>query len=202
MKQLAGLKAYLDTHYHRFVFEAAEASGRPWTLHLHGLRGVEAKVDNLSRFEVALTEADGTVTQVPKHEVKFLYPAERSERVAPLLKVDEKVRRQGLEPILTPSLRHHIKNKSLFPLMMEKTVVFVTTLEGDVLRGLVDGFTRYEIRIKLKGGVSVNVLRHAVFDCRDKQGRSYLKALQEQARDWQKSALFVPVPEAVPIPET
>lgn len=200
MRHLAGLREYLEAHYQDSVFAAAHASGAPWTLHLHGSRVVTCAVRDVSRYEIALVDA-GAAEQISKHAVQFLYPADRAAAVAPLLKVDAKVRQRRLEPILTVNQRHHVKNKSLFPLMMEKTVVFFTTLGGDVLRGLVDGFTRYEITVKLKGGVAVTLLRHAVFDCRDKHGRSHLKAFQQKARDWQRCSLWLPVDPAGASPE-
>ena len=118
-----------------------------------------------------------------------MYPAEFRGQVEKLLKTDKKVAECGLLPIANPGERHHIKNKTLFPLMKENVVVFVTLLEGEVVRGLIGGFSRYEIIVKLKGGIPVTVLRHAVHYIRDKQGRCYLKSVQQQAKDWLKSNL-------------
>ncbi|MBW2103558.1 MAG: hypothetical protein JRH05_13000, partial [Deltaproteobacteria bacterium] len=95
-----------------------------------------------------------------------------------------------LEPILSPKLRNHIKNKSLYPLMMEREVVFFTLLEGEIIRGVISGFTRYEIQVHMKGGVPVTLLRHAVLDLRNKKGRCFLKSFQEDRRDWEKSTLW------------
>jgi hypothetical protein len=64
-------------------------------------------------------------------------------------------------------------------------------LEGDIIRGLVDAFTRYDITVHLKGGIPVSLLRHRVYDLRDKKGRCYLKTFQETHRDWKKSGLYV-----------
>ena len=55
-------------------------------------------------------------------------------------------------------------------------VIFLTTLEGDVIRGIVGGFNQYEFKINMKGGVPAVVLRHAVYDLNDKEKKvSYLK---------------------------
>jgi hypothetical protein len=44
----------------------------------------------------------------------------------------------------------------------------------------VTGFSTYEIRLSMKGQVPVVLLRHALFDVRDKRGMSYLKKTPEK----------------------
>ena len=75
--------------------------------------------------------------------------------------------------------------------MKENEVVFFTLLEGDLLRGVIAGFSRYEITINLKGGVPLTILRHSIYDLRNKKGRCFLKSFQEEHRDWEKSKLYV-----------
>ena len=94
--------------------------------------------------------------------------------------------------LLYPAARHHVKNKSLFVLMQDREVVFFTLLEGEVIRGVISAFSRYDITVNLKGGLPVVLLRHSIYDLRDKQGRYYLKSFQDIHRDWQKSEYFVP----------
>jgi len=66
--------------------------------------------------------------------------------------------------------------------MQNRTVLLFTTLEGAVLRGLVGGIHRYELTLFLKGGVPVTLLRHAIFDVRDKKGVSWLKEAVRRRR--------------------
>jgi len=61
----------------------------------------------------------------PRLMSSYLYPADQSDSVRPFLKTDKKVRDLGLEPIISPRMRHHIKNKSLFPLIKERRVIFL-----------------------------------------------------------------------------
>ena len=96
-----------------------------------------------------------------------------------------------LEPIFSPKHRNFIKNKTLFPLMKEKRVLFFTLIEGEMIRGVVTDFSRYDITVSLKGSVPVTVLRHAVYDLRDKKTRCFLKSFQEEHRDWEKSGLYI-----------
>ena len=100
-----------------------------------------------------------------------------------------------MEAILAPGKRYHVKNKTLFPLMKEKKVVFMTLLEGEIVRGIIAGFSRYEITVNLKGGIPVTVLRHSIYDLRDKKGRCFLKSFQDKHKDWEKSGLWTEQPK-------
>jgi len=191
-----GLQEYLEENYHTSIFDRALESKELWEFHLHNHRIVKSKVLENLRYDLRLGTGDIQDERLPKTDVKLIYPAERSESVRPLLKTDRKVRDLELEPIIPPRMRHHIKNKSLFPLIKERRVVLFTLMEGEIVKGLVTGFTRYEITVDLKGGIPVFILRHGVYDLRDKKGRCFLKSFQETHRDWEKSDLFVsPVSE-------
>ena len=192
MGHLAGLKGYLDAMYERSVFDQALASHTPWTLHLHGQRMVQASIVANHTYDLTVAMADTGQEELPKIQVKCLYPVELAAAVRPLIKVDKNVVGRGLAPIPEPGKWYFVKNKTLFPLMKDKQVVFFTLLEGEVIRGIVADFSRYDITVNLKGGTPVTILRHSVYDARDKTGRCLLKAFQNEHRDWQKSPLFVP----------
>ena len=77
-------------------------------------------------------------------------------------------------------------------------MVFFTLLEGEILRGLITAFSRYDINLNLKGGLPLVILRHSVHELRNKKGRSFLKRFQAQSKDWQKSDLFGTPEEELP----
>jgi len=191
---LSGLQEYLDDNYSNSIFDQAFESKEPYEFHLYGHRIVKATLIENLKYDLNIGPVEITplvATHLPKTDVKLVYPAALSDTVRPLLKADPKVRDLGLEPIIPARKRHHIKNKSLYPLMKERQVAFFTLMEGEVVKGLITGFTRYEITVSLKGGTPVAILRHAVYDLRDKKGRCFLKSFQETHRDWEKSDLFV-----------
>lgn len=192
MGHLAGFKDYLDAGYERSVFDQACASHMPWTLHLHGQRIVPASIVENRRYELTVAIANARPEELPKIQVKFLYPVELLAALRTLIKVDKKVAGLGLAPVPEPGKRYFVKNKTLFPLMKDKQVVFFTLLEGEVIRGIIADFSRYDITVHLKGGTPVVILRHSIYDARDKTGRCLLKAFQDEHKDWQKSPLFVP----------
>ena len=190
MGELLGLKDYLAQNYDRSVFDEALESGQAYMLHMHGQKNIQVIVSENLVYDIK-ADIEGKEDIIQKIDIKFLYPARLKESVMPLLKEDKKVKDLGLEPIPRPNKRFFVKNKSLFPLMKEKEVVFFTLLEGEIIRGIITGFTRYDITVNLKGGKPVTILRHSVYDLRNKKGRCFLKHFQEQHRDWEKSPLSV-----------
>lgn len=192
MKHLAGLRDYLNAGYEQSVFERALAAQDLWACHLHTHRVARLRVTANLTHDLQVDVGGEVPEDLPKLHVKLLYPAAQGDAVAPLIKTDARVRDQGLKPILSPAARHHVKNKSLFVLMQDREVVFFTLLEGEVVRGVISDFSRYDLTVNLKGGLPVVLLRHSIYDLRDKQGRCYLKSFQDTHRDWQKSEYFVP----------
>jgi len=188
---LIGLSEYLNAHYHESVFDQAGRDERRWQIHAHPQRIFQARFLETSTYDVAVESGQAEKEILPKIQIKFLYPFEISESVRPLLKQDGKVEALHLGPHFSPRYRHHVKNKTLFPVMEERTVLFFTLLGGEIVKGIIAAFNRYEITVHVKGALPVTILRHSVYDIRDKKGRCYLKNSQEKCEDWKKSALYV-----------
>lgn len=191
MGHLEGLYEYLERNYEISVFNTAMSSGKPWDMHLHGHRTIRAVVLENRKWDVTIDVAGQQKEDLQKIQVKFLYPSELSEAVKPLVKMDKQVQALGLDPIFSPHKRYFVKNKTLFPLMKDKEVLLFILLEGEVLRGIVADFSRYDVTVNLKGGVPVTILRHSIYDLRNKRGRCFLKSFQDEHRDWEKSSLYV-----------
>lgn len=191
MGYLSGLEEYLKKNYYNSVFDTALHSGEPWRYHLHGNRTLTAHLTENSTYDVKLKAEENNEETLPKTAIKLLYLASLKASVRQLLKTAKKVRKLGLEPIIAEAERNHIKNKTLFPLMEEKQVLFFTLLEGEVIRGVIKDFSRYDITIGLKGGIPATIMRHAIHDLRDKKGNCYLKSIQEKRKGWKNSPLYV-----------
>jgi len=191
MGYLVGLKEYLGQFYNESIFEQIVDSEELWEFHLHGLRIIRGRALEDLTYDLKV-ETEAQQEQVlSKVEIKLLYPAHLDRSVRPLIKTDRGVQKLDISPTLSPRNRYFVKNKSLFPLMQDKDVVFFTLLEGEIIRGIISDFTRYEITVSLKGGNLVTILRHSIYDLRNKKGRCFLKSFQEEHRDWEKSHLFV-----------
>ena len=190
MAELKGLRDYLDASYDVSVFDTITSSPENWSFHLHGHQVITGKLLENQQYDIRIG-CDEKEVCVQKIEIKLAYPHPMAERILPLIKKkDKKVTKKQLAPIVEVKNRHFIKNKTLYPLMMEKEVVYFTLLEGEIIRGIITGFSRFDITMGLKGGVPLTFFRHSIFDARNKKGRCFLKSTQQISRDWKKSALF------------
>ncbi len=195
MGYLNGLRDYLNTYYELSIFHRALDSRAIWILHLHNHQVIEASILENLTYDIRCEVVNEGERTIPKVEVKCLYPSDSSDTITPMIKTDQKVADLALEPLFSPHNRFYIKNKSLFSLMKEKEVVFFTLLEGERIKGLISDFSRYDMTVNLKGGVPVTIMRHSVYDLRNKKGRCFLKSKQEVLRDWEKSPLYVCSPQ-------
>jgi sRNA-binding regulator protein Hfq len=191
MGHLLGLQEYLDEKYSISIFDHTMASGKPWEFHLHGRRTITATVLENRKWDMTVDVAGQRKEELQKVQVKYLCLSDLNETIKPLIRIDKKVEALGLEPILAPRKRYFVKNKSLFPLMKEKEVMFFTLLEGEIIRGIIADFSRYDITVRLKGSKPVTILRHAIYGVTNKEGRSFLRSFQEEHRDWKKSPIYV-----------
>ena len=83
-------------------------------------RVTDAQVNQLVRsenlqYDLKLDSAEPGPEELPKLDVKCLYPAALSETIRTLIETDKKVRALELQPMRAPSQRYIIKNKTLFP---------------------------------------------------------------------------------------
>lgn len=177
MNDSTGLNEYLKDNYEKSVFDAALNDSSPWVYHLHGREIVQARLVRNDTYDIVLSIDSQPAREIGKTSIKLLYPVVYAQAAGKLLKMDPKVQARRIEPIISPKLRHHIKNKTLFPVIQQRTVLFFTLLEGEIIRGLVLAFSCYDLTIGLKGGIPIVVLRHSVLDVRDKNGRCYLKPI-------------------------
>ena len=189
MTQLQGFSEYKKEHYESSCFTTLEKSGEKTLFLLHGRTSLTGTLVRQTIYDLHVASDDGEVV-IPKVEVKCHAPASSADVVGKLIKTDKTVSALELGPIHAPAHRYFIKNKTLYPLIKERQVMLITLLEGEVVKGLVENFSRYDIEMRIKGGVGLTVLRHAVYDIKDKKGRCYLKSFQKQARDWKRSELY------------
>ena len=175
-----GLQEYLKAHQKDSIFERECGKETLWYLFLHDGRELVGRIRNNEIFEFDLSMEDGNSEKIHKVNVNFVCPASFQEEIHKQMKRNEAVAEKAEGPHFSTRYRHHIKNKSLYPLMNRREVLFFTMLKGEVLRGVVSAFSRYEIDLSLKRGVPVVLLRHAVFDVRDKKNRCYLKKVVEK----------------------
>lgn len=175
MNEISPLKRYLDENYQKSSFDSALNDSSPWVYHLHNRQIVHGRIVRNLPYRIVLSGDAQPEMEIDKTSIKLLYPVSSARTVEKQIKSDPKIAARQIAPIISPKYRYHIKNKTLFPLMQQREVLFFTLLEGEIIRGLVLAISRYELTIGIKGGTPITVLRHAILDVRDKKGRCYLK---------------------------
>jgi sRNA-binding regulator protein Hfq len=160
---------YRQENYSRSVLIEAERNARTYCFGLFSGEIVDAQVEKNEKYEVILKIGD-ELRKLHKLELKFVVPEEHRERALAQLRVDEEVRSRDLRPQPRILDRYRLRNQDLFRCLEERTVLFITLLSGDVLRGIIDWFSLYEIGMALRGGVPLTTFRHAIYSVRPKKG--------------------------------
>jgi hypothetical protein len=170
------LGLYKKDNYTSFALDSACQAGTQIHLRLHGDEDLLGKIIAINPYDLLFELVGGEQRQIIKLHIKYFYLPEHVGQVKKFIKKDESIVQKGFQPIQPCVMRNHVKNKVLYPLQKNKEVLFFSTLDGDLIRGIVGGFNRYEILILMKGGTPLHLLRHAIFNVCDKDGKnSYLK---------------------------
>ncbi len=191
MGYLRGFNDYLSQNYNRDLFDEFKEKGIWLDFLLHGKRLVSGRILRNLKFDLLIKNEDREEFQIPKVYVKCFYLSKARVEASRAIKHDSEVEALKLKPILKPEKRYHIKNKTLYPLMIEREPVRITLLEGEVVRGIIEDFTRFDLIVKISDSLNVIVLRHAVYRFENERGRNLLKSFQDEQKDWEKSPLWI-----------
>ena len=115
-------------------------------------------------FAVQASLDGADAEEVHKLTLKFAYQPDDWKKVRKSIKSNKEVAAQGLEPAKRPQDRYTCSDRRLFGYVDNEREVVVTLVDGDVLRGVVSWFSRYEFGLKVKGDVEVTVFRHSLHD--------------------------------------
>lgn len=138
--------------------------GAELTLALTGGTALTGQILEVVPYTFRIQERKGAPEELHKLRVKFAYEPSAWKVVKKAIKVDKRLADAAREPAVRPQDRYSCSDKRLFTYLDSEREVVVTTVEGDVLRGVVAWFSRYEFGLRLKGDVEVTVFRHALQD--------------------------------------
>jgi sRNA-binding regulator protein Hfq len=156
------LNSHRDENLLRSCLDRAVQEQVRLGLALHGGRNDEGLVSAIDAYTFTFTGRGGEEESIHKLQVKYAFDAENRKKVRRVVKVDKDVAAKAKEPIVRPQDRYSCSDKRLFSVMDANEEVVITLLEGDVLRGHVTWFGRYEFGLQVKGGVNITVFRHAL----------------------------------------
>jgi sRNA-binding regulator protein Hfq len=132
---------------------------------IHGKKRVTGKVLSTDVYTVQFLE-DGhdEPTELHKLQMKFGHAPDDWKLVRKATRTDKTRSRTPEAPIARPQDRYTCSDKRLFRYVDEATEVKATLLEGEVLKGRIKWFSRFELGLEIKGDASVIVFRHALAD--------------------------------------
>lgn len=165
------LKRELDAHIHankeRSVLVERAADGKTVGLALHGQRTAIGVVRSVDQYEFEFVPEGGEPEKVHKLQAKFAWDPDDYKLVKKGID-SAKEGRGAAEPIWKPQDRFPLSDKRLFALKKAERIVAIGTLEGEILRGHVLWVGRWEIGLRMKGGGTIDVFRHAVKSIEEK----------------------------------
>ena len=165
------LKRELDAHIHenkeKSVLVERAADGKPVGIALHGQRTVIGVVRSVDVYEFEFVPEGKDPEKIHKLQAKYAWNPDEYKLVKKGID-SAKEGRANAEPIWKPQDRYPLSDKRLFALMKSERAVAIGTLEGEILRGQVLWVGRWEIGLRMKGGGTLDVFRHAVKSIEEK----------------------------------
>lgn len=138
--------------------------GNTLTLARFGENAAAFEVVSVDAYQANLTAEDGTAVEAHKLSLKYGYAPDAWKKVRKALKKDKRLAAKELVPAKQPQDRYTCSDKRLFGYVDSGSEVQATLVDGDILKGVVQWFSRYEFGLLVKGDVEVTVFRHALHD--------------------------------------
>ena len=161
------MKDHLRENRERSILIAAQEDGRPRMFALHGKKGIVGRVKSVSAYDVVIlplapdNKPSGDPVVVHKLQFKLGARAAHAGKVECALTI-EPAHDAVSDPVRKPQDRYRCSDKRLFSWLDAKSPVTITTLEGDVVGGVLAWIGRWELGLTLDSGVEVVVFRHAL----------------------------------------
>lgn len=154
----------LDVHRHDNRDRTCLIPGARLALALHDGTTLKGRVVDVEAYQVVF-EAEGGEPQ-PIHKLKLLYVYDPSDwkGVKKGVRVDKKQGRETEPPAVRPQDRYSCSDRRLFGYLDRNVELSVALLSGEVLRGTLTWFGRYEFGLRLRTGAEITVFRHALRD--------------------------------------
>jgi len=107
-------------------------------------------------------ETDGETIELHKLQVKYAYAPADWKKVKKGIRYESKKPEVEVLPAERPQDRYSCSDKRLFSYLDSEQEIAATLLGGDMMRGRITWFSRYEFGLALRTGVEVTVFRHAL----------------------------------------
>jgi len=102
--------------------------------------------------------------RINKLDMKYCYKQSHESKVLSEISYNEEVRAMNLQPTENKAERCQIDDQVLLQCYRERTPVTLTMMGGEVFSGLIDWFSKFEIKIEFPSRKSIVAFRHALHD--------------------------------------
>ena len=137
---------------------------QPLALVLHDGRTVRGAIAEVEPYSIRFVPESGDPEDIHKLQIKYGYNPADWKKVKKGVRQNRKVASNPEEPALRPQDRYSCSDRRLFGYLDQSVDVVATLLDGDLLRGRVRWFSRYEFGMTLRTDVELTVFRHSLKD--------------------------------------
>ena len=149
--------------YGRYYILKQVKQRTPMIFEVYNHEPIPGTIRRVDKFSIDLN-VDEKVRNVLKHDIKYCYKQEDADKVKVAVTSDESIRAQGLTPVIPRKERYHVDDDVLKETKEEKKPVRILMREGEIISGIIEWFSFYDIKVCLLKGGKVVVFRHAIYD--------------------------------------
>lgn len=161
------METYCSENPMRSCLDETLAAEGSLTLGLHGSRTLTGRFLAVEPYTITVAPrgkrgVEGDPVEIHKLQIKYAHTPDAWKVVKKAIRFDRNLRSNPISPIERPQDRYTSSTKRLFRYLDQELVVVATLLEGEVLRGTVSWFSRFEIGLQLKPDAEAVLFRHAL----------------------------------------
>ncbi|MBT3217660.1 MAG: hypothetical protein HN348_01095 [Proteobacteria bacterium] len=134
----------------------------PVVLGLHGKRRITAVIDSVDSYTFQVIPEKGEVEEIHKLQLKYICGVDDYKQLRKVLRTNKALSKNPLEPVEKPQDRYSCGDRRLFQYLDRGKEVEITLLEGEIIRGVVVWFSRFEFCLRVRSRANVVILRHAL----------------------------------------
>lgn len=110
--------------------------------------------------------SDGQVRRIEKLSIKYMYKRNQAFQIMQHIDFDEALKCRKIDSVVPKSDRYQVEDSILTQCYKGKILVTARLHGGEIITGLVDWFSQYEIKINVTNRSGVVIFRHGLYDFR------------------------------------
>ncbi len=115
-------------------------------------------------YEIIIDAAGTGDISIPKIEILYLHKEHYYERFAEIMSINEEIKKKNCEVSKKVTERYRINNDSLKEAFNKNATVKFLLLDGTIITGVINWFTKYELLFWVHPKANLYIMRHAVMD--------------------------------------